>query len=169
MTTRAGRSFYGWDLPVWVHQCHVLKISMSIPIHAFPPWIESRFNTRPTLSLTISTRYGVRYRSNLTSQSCAHRNVPSFYTRRPLFKYFRNNSKKAEYIYISGFKSSNASRTCVFHGMGTTFRNIQVHKQYVITIHVDHQLTIHNMTKKKKYYLIIEFCLYLSSTSVFLF
>ena len=57
---------YGCVLPVWVHQCHVLKISMSMPFHAFPLWIESSFNTRPTFSLTKSTRYVVRYSINFT-------------------------------------------------------------------------------------------------------
>lgn len=47
---------YGWDRPVWVHQCHVLKINMSMPLHALPATIESSLMTRPIFSLTRSTR-----------------------------------------------------------------------------------------------------------------
>ena len=57
---------YGWELPVCVHQCHELKMSMSMPLQALPFWIESSFRTRPACSFTKSTRYGVRYSNNLT-------------------------------------------------------------------------------------------------------
>lgn len=48
---------YGWLLPVWVHQCQVLKMRRSVPSHAWPSCMESSFSTRPKLSLTMSTRY----------------------------------------------------------------------------------------------------------------
>lgn len=62
---------YGWDLPVWVHQCQELKMSMSMPSHALPPFIESSFKTTPSFSLTRSTRNGVRYSNIVTPYSCS--------------------------------------------------------------------------------------------------
>jgi len=60
---------YGCELPVWVHQCHVLKINTSIPLQASPLLIESSFNTRPSLSWSRSTKYAVRYRNNSSPYS----------------------------------------------------------------------------------------------------
>uniref|UniRef100_A0A2P2QGX1 Uncharacterized protein n=1 Tax=Rhizophora mucronata TaxID=61149 RepID=A0A2P2QGX1_RHIMU len=41
-------------------------MSMSIPFHALPPFIESSVSTLPTLSRTRSTKYGVRCINNVT-------------------------------------------------------------------------------------------------------
>lgn len=57
---------YGWVLPVWVHQCQLLKISISMPLHELPFFIESSFKTFFTFSTTRSTRNGVRYSNILT-------------------------------------------------------------------------------------------------------
>lgn len=51
---------YGWSSPLWVHQCHVLNISMSMPIQELPVWMESSLRTTLPFSLTKSTRNRLR-------------------------------------------------------------------------------------------------------------
>lgn len=56
-SSRIGRRWsYGCCLAVRSHQCQVLKIKVSIPLHVLAIFIESSFKTRPLLSLTRSTR-----------------------------------------------------------------------------------------------------------------
>lgn len=55
---------YGWEGPLRFHQCHVLKMSMSMFFHSLPPSMESSFKTRPIFSRTTSTKY--TFRSSIT-------------------------------------------------------------------------------------------------------
>ena len=55
---------------MWSHQCQELKTRMSMSFQtSAPPSIVPRLSTRPTPSLVISTRYGVRYRYIVTPYS----------------------------------------------------------------------------------------------------
>ena len=69
------RRIYGtnpWDFtPLWTHQCQELNTRMSTSFQTSAPLsMVPRLSTRPTFSLEISTRYGVRYMYNVTPYSC---------------------------------------------------------------------------------------------------
>jgi hypothetical protein len=64
--TRCPRA-YTWLLPLYVHQCQVLKTSRCAPSHALALRMESSFSTRPTSSSTTSTRNAVWYSTSSRS------------------------------------------------------------------------------------------------------